>query len=84
MPTYEYNCKKCFHRFDRVISMAQRMMPTCAPCPNCSERHVAKSVTMPLGLVDPIRMGRQKVSSGFNDVLQGIKNAHPGSTIKMR
>lgn len=32
MPTYEYECPSCKHRFDRLQSMTAR--PT-TPCPKC-------------------------------------------------
>lgn len=48
MPTYEYRCKSCKHKFDRF----QRM--TAAPvrvCPKCGRRAVERLVSGGAGLI---------------------------------
>ena len=50
MPTYEYECydKKdgCGHKFEEILSIADRMVPMNKPCPKCNKvdtiiRHVS-------------------------------------------
>src|SRR2546430_1926400 len=32
MPLYEYECKKCHHRFERIQKFSDRMMKKCPDC----------------------------------------------------
>lgn len=44
MPLYEYQCKKCEHAFDKVLSI--REMETTSPaCPKCGSEEVVKLIS---------------------------------------
>src|ERR1700761_9168584 len=48
MPTYEYECEACGHRFEKFQSM------TAAPvkvCPKCGKRKVKKLISAGAGLI---------------------------------
>ena len=32
MPIYEYECKKCHHRFERIVKFSDRPMKKCPDC----------------------------------------------------
>jgi len=32
MPTYEYECKNCYHRFDRFQTISERPLSRCPLC----------------------------------------------------
>ena len=32
MPLYEYECKKCHHRFERIVKYSDRPMKKCPDC----------------------------------------------------
>jgi putative FmdB family regulatory protein len=32
MPLYEYECKKCHHRFERIVKFSDRPMKKCPDC----------------------------------------------------
>ena len=40
-----------------------------------------KQLPSSFGIGDPIRMGQQKPSDGFRDILRNIKKKHRGSTV---
>ncbi|MBZ4688632.1 MAG: hypothetical protein PWQ96_2299 [Clostridia bacterium] len=35
MPTYDFRCKKCFHKFSKRVSSSEKDKVT---CPECNER----------------------------------------------
>ena len=47
MPTYDYECPKCAHRFERFHGMNQDMKITCPLC----EEHAKKCVTSANGFI---------------------------------
>lgn len=85
MPLYDYKCETCGHIFEKNLKMVDRNKPTIEPCPKCGEVAVKPYMgnTAP-SLADPIRLGRQKPPSGFNEVLRNIQKISPGNTIKVR
>jgi putative FmdB family regulatory protein len=44
MPIYEFQCKACGHRFERLQKMAD---PDPAVCPNCGEPQVGRMLSAP-------------------------------------
>ena len=84
MPLYDYRCESCGHVFEKNLPMQHLEQPTKEPCPECGEVNVKKVILCGNMVVDPARLGRTKVSDGFNDVLKGIKAANKGSNIKIR
>ncbi len=47
MPTYEYVCKECEHRFEKRQSFSEKALRT---CPNCGKKELRK-VLFPTGVV---------------------------------
>ena len=72
MPTYEYECKKCTHRFEELLSMKDRVKPEKKPCPECGEKEVKQGFfTAPVGGFD----AKLKPQSGFKELMDGIKKS---------
>ncbi len=44
MPIYEYECRKCGHRFERIQKFSDRRVRT---CPECKARRVERLVHAP-------------------------------------
>lgn len=45
MPTYEYRCKKCEHRFERMMPIGEHERRKTKPaCPECNSRSVEQVV----------------------------------------
>lgn len=83
MPLYYYKCRECDHSFKEFLSMDDRKIPVNAPCPECKVEHSIFQELGYAGVVDPIRIGRKKPPSGFNEVLRNIKKGNPGSTVRI-
>ena len=74
MPTYDYLCSKCEHRFEKLCRIADRQDPEKEPCPNCgTENSVSITLTAP-SLVSPFRVeGLVKPKGDFRERMQQIK-----------
>jgi len=48
MPTYEYACKACGHRFEKMQSITAAAIKT---CPKCSKRKVVRLIGAGAGLI---------------------------------
>lgn len=48
MPTYEYECKKCFHRFELLQSINDRPLNR---CPKCHELSLQRLISPGAGLI---------------------------------
>ncbi len=71
MPTYEYYCKSCEHRFDEFLMIKDRGKPERKPCPKCGEKEVKQGFfTAPVGGYD----SNLKPQGGFKDIIDSIKN----------
>tara|TARA_R100000152_G_C6738441_1_gene162407 strand:- start:306 stop:599 length:294 start_codon:yes stop_codon:yes gene_type:complete len=71
MPTYEYQCKACEHRFEEFLLMKDRGKPEKKPCPKCGEKQVKQGFfTAPVGGYDY----NLKPHAGFKDIINSIKN----------
>ena len=40
MPTYEYRCRECGHRFEKAMTLGEHERHTKPPCPKCNSRGV--------------------------------------------
>ena len=71
MPTYEYYCKSCEHRFDEFLMIKDRGKPEKKPCPACGEKTVKQGYfTPPVGGCD----ATLKPNSDFKEMINSIKN----------
>ena len=50
MPTYEYECGDCGHRFDKLIVRINGT-PTLTDCPNCGSEDTEKQLSAPAGFI---------------------------------
>src|SRR6202011_3115625 len=41
MPLYEYECKKCHHRFERIQKFSDRMVKKCPDCGGLVEQMIS-------------------------------------------
>ena len=48
MPTYEYECNSCHHRFERLQSMTAKPV---SACPKCGKRSVKRLISSGAGLL---------------------------------
>ena len=81
---YDYKCMACEHVFERSLKMADMKVPESEPCPECGAMEVKKVILSGNEFCSRERLGRMKHSDGFNDVLKGVKEGNPGSTIELR
>lgn len=84
MPTYDYACAKCDHRFEKLLKIEDRELPMKEPCPNCLRKDcVSLSISAP-SLVSPFRVdGLKKPATQFKERMQQIKKTSGrGNTIK--
>ena len=82
MPIYEYKCKSCNEKFEKILSFSRMKEPLGLPCPNCNVENEIEQCFTCAAIADPFSLGRIKPSDGFREKLRNIKKAHPGSTIK--
>lgn len=80
MATYVYACTQCEHRFERVMKMDDRNLPTEEACPNCSMSTVEMQICAP-ALGDSVRLGITRPDGGFSEVLQKIHHNNRGSKL---
>ena len=76
---YDYKCPSCEHEFEKNVKMANYQDPQ--PCPKCNTES-SRTVKGAPGLGDAMRLGLQKPSDGFRDVLRRIHERTPGSQLK--
>lgn len=48
MPTYDYSCKDCDHKFEHFQSINSRLL---RKCPNCSKRSLVRLVGIGSGVI---------------------------------
>ena len=48
MPTYEYECRACGHRFEKLQKMSDKQVRT---CPECGKRRVRRLISAGGGVV---------------------------------
>lgn len=81
MPLYDYRCLECEHTFESFRKMDSRKDPESEACPNCTVvGKVVQSLSTPL-FCDPVRLGKVKTDSGFQEVLQKIHSRTAGSRL---
>jgi putative FmdB family regulatory protein len=69
MPIYEYRCKECGVRYERIVFSMSAPAPA---CPNCQSEEVEKLISVPGGMsggdsgVASCGAPRSSCSSGFS------------------
>lgn len=79
MPTYNYKCIACEHIFESFQMMADDMLPTKRPCPECGKKEVTKSwagVTPGIG-VDTTLTPNKATGGDWNEMMGRIKKGLP-------
>lgn len=77
MPYYDYGCNKCNYTFELKLPMSDYKSPESAPCPNCNQVECVTQIIGAPAIGDPIRLGINRPSSSWGDVLSRVKEAHP-------
>jgi len=71
MPTYEYHCISCGHRFDEFLAMKDRGKPEKKACTVCGEKKIKQGFfTPPVGGCD----ATLKPSSDFKEIINKMKH----------
>lgn len=82
MPAYDYKCEKCERITEQFKSISNRHNPD--PC-ECGSEKLNIVFQTPTAIGDPVLLGIKKNDSGWKEVLQKIKEKHPGANgIKIR
>lgn len=83
MPTYEYGCGVCTHKFEKILKIANMDDPLSEPCPACGLVSVGRVYgSQNLAFMSPESLGRHKAPGDFRNWLSYVKRANPGSSIK--
>jgi len=64
--------------------MANHTEPEGQPCPACGKEQSVKQMMNTFMMGDPIKMGHVRPDSGFTEVMDRIKKAHPASAMARR
>jgi putative FmdB family regulatory protein len=82
MPTYDYQCSKCEHTFEKVSKIADRHMASEEACPECgSVDTISMVIGMPRYVDNHKLMTGPKPSGQFREVLSKIHESTPGSNL---
>ena len=84
MPAYDYKCESCQEIIDQFKSISERENPD--PCTKCGSKNVKQLFGKnPIRIGDPVHLGIKKNDTAWTEVLQRIKQGHPGGNgIKIR
>ena len=69
MPSYDYTCKKCGHRFELLRPLAKRDDP--APCPSCKSKSTTRKTINRLAVVRGVRPIAELGEGEAEDFLDG-------------
>ena len=72
MPSYDYNCKKCGHRFELRRSIATR--DDVAPCPSCKSKSTARKTINRLNVIRGVRPIAELGEGEAEDFLDGAED----------
>lgn len=83
MPTYDYECKACGHRFDEFQNMSD---PALTTCPSCNEDALQRLIGGGIGVifkgsgfyVTDSKNGSSKSSGGSSDKSESSTSASKG------
>ena len=82
MPAYDYKCEECGKVTEQFRTIQNRNNPE--PC-ECGSEKLSQSFHNPARIGDPVHLGVRKNDKGWQEVLQKIKEKHPGGHgIKIR
>ena len=76
MPTYDYQCEACNHRFDQFQHIAGRDKPCDEPCPECNEAKVRRGwFNAPVGGVDATLTPDKATGGDWSELMKKMKNS---------
>lgn len=78
MPTYEYSCYSCEHRFDAAYKIADRLKPESEPCPACGELEVKKGIFTADAV---LKFNDSKDQGQFKEMISNMKKNTRGNTL---
>src|SRR5262249_11720824 len=77
MPLYEYECKKCHHRFERIVKFSDRPMKKCPQCGGPVEQTISAPAVQFKGsgwyVTDYARKSQTASDSGSKDTKETKK-----------
>lgn len=82
IPTYEYQCKACDHKFTQIARMSDCTKACEEPCPECKaegtvERYYGADTHLEWS--DPWQLGTKKPPSDWREFLGRLKKNTPGA-----
>lgn len=75
MPMYDYQCSKCQHTFEEMLTYEKRDNPTKEPCPKCGANEINKIVGGFPGLASDSTLTPDKATGGrWSEMMNRIKS----------
>lgn len=76
MPTYGYVCESCEYKFEKVLKMSERDLPTSEKCPKCNKKKVNKDFSTLLpALGSDATMSPDKATGGrWSELMTKMKS----------
>lgn len=75
MPTYNYKCKACDERFDKLCRIDDRKISVEEPCPSCGKTEVQQMIGAPL-IGYELGGSLKRAGEGWKEVLSKVKATH--------
>ncbi len=82
MPTYEYECTRCGHRFQQLLTVSDMQLPLKDPCPACAENTITQLMSL-TSIGDPLAIGKQRhgpSASIYHEKLECIDRTYGTNT----
>ena len=78
MPTYDYSCHSCGHRFEAARKIADRKEPEGNPCPECGSMEVKQGIFK----ADSVfKFNDSKDQGQFKEMINNMKKNTRGNTL---
>lgn len=80
MPTYDYVCDACSHKFEQTKMISERDQPISEPCPKCQKEGEVRrdwSYNKPGLGVDKTMTADSKTGGQWSELMEKMKCAHP-------
>lgn len=81
MPSYDFKCLQCETTFPVLCSISSRTEPK--ECPNCKCMETQQVILGAPSMGDSVRLGLQKPSQEFRQLMKSIKDRNPGAQFEV-
>lgn len=78
MPTYDYSCHACGHRFESAHKISDRKVPESHPCPECSALEVKQGIFKADSV---LRFDDSKDQGQFKELMSKMKKGVHGNNL---